>query len=352
MMGLDGNSAVDSERITVTMGNKGVIPTLESLDGSYALVWHDHAANTINFARNKDRPLWLAFSKGRDILFWASEPWMITVSTSRCGIHLEDVGPWELKPLEHNCVALGKPTFEEWTTAPFVEKTYYKAPGGTGNNGQSKHGKDTGATDKPPKDWSKRSNNQAQSAALAGVGLRLGDTINFSAYLVTPYDVSPTYGKLEGFYQKETQQEYAATVITNGVKMDEGIFNNKAADITGMVFSGTVIGGWASNNWTTIIVDNIELVDDGQGTGESEQDPFGFGDGYNGLVEYLVVGPNRKMIPLKEFRQLTIYGCPQCGGNISEAYANKLVWTNDNQAYCHICSEESKLSGIALTNTR
>lgn len=42
-------------------------------DGTYALVWFDKSNNTINFARNEQRPLWLMSSKSGGTTYFASE---------------------------------------------------------------------------------------------------------------------------------------------------------------------------------------------------------------------------------------------------------------------------------------
>lgn len=56
-------------------GIENVIPKLNA-DGAWALVFHDAKDDTLNFIRNKERPLWFTYSKDMKVLFWASEPWM------------------------------------------------------------------------------------------------------------------------------------------------------------------------------------------------------------------------------------------------------------------------------------
>jgi glucosamine 6-phosphate synthetase-like amidotransferase/phosphosugar isomerase protein len=47
------------------------------LNLSYAMVWFDENEKTLNFARNSQRPLWVAISRGNGTMIFASEPWMI-----------------------------------------------------------------------------------------------------------------------------------------------------------------------------------------------------------------------------------------------------------------------------------
>ena len=56
-------------------GVENVIPKL-NVGGAWALVYHDSSDDTLNFIRNKERPLWFTYSKDMKVLFWASEPWM------------------------------------------------------------------------------------------------------------------------------------------------------------------------------------------------------------------------------------------------------------------------------------
>jgi hypothetical protein len=67
------NEEVDSAYIAATMDKKGEIETLEKLDGGYSLVWHNHADDTLNFARNDRKPMAMAFVRGRNELWYASE---------------------------------------------------------------------------------------------------------------------------------------------------------------------------------------------------------------------------------------------------------------------------------------
>lgn len=51
--------------------------TIEKLQGAWALSWWDGRNDTINFIRNKERPLFYAFDEDRKILVWASLAEMI-----------------------------------------------------------------------------------------------------------------------------------------------------------------------------------------------------------------------------------------------------------------------------------
>lgn len=64
---------VDSEAIIASIAEFGIEETVKMLDGSYALTYVNLMNGTINFIRNKERPLWWAASKDSKFIYWASE---------------------------------------------------------------------------------------------------------------------------------------------------------------------------------------------------------------------------------------------------------------------------------------
>lgn len=94
----------DSETITRALSNDNYINVLERLEGAYALTWYDKADNTINFARNDERELYVGHL-GNDLV-WASEKAMLELAASHHKRQLRDV---ELLPVgEHRMYELGK----------------------------------------------------------------------------------------------------------------------------------------------------------------------------------------------------------------------------------------------------
>lgn len=88
---LGENYAVDSMALIASIAKFGIEKTIKmctegktATDGAWALVWYDRNENTVNFLRNKHRPLWYAYEGKKDEntpgfqrMFWASEYWMI-----------------------------------------------------------------------------------------------------------------------------------------------------------------------------------------------------------------------------------------------------------------------------------
>lgn len=67
----------DSEALYYNINQFGVDKVVPDVDGAYTLVWYDKDGGSINFLRNKERPLFYVFSTDKKQLFWASELWML-----------------------------------------------------------------------------------------------------------------------------------------------------------------------------------------------------------------------------------------------------------------------------------
>lgn len=87
----DGGSMfdVDSEALYHNMNEHGVDDTWGKVDKAASLAWFDKTNNTINFLRNKERPMHRRLSKDKKVAFFASEPWMINVACAKAGIDLD-----------------------------------------------------------------------------------------------------------------------------------------------------------------------------------------------------------------------------------------------------------------------
>jgi glucosamine 6-phosphate synthetase-like amidotransferase/phosphosugar isomerase protein len=64
---------VDSMALIAGIAAFGVEKTITDLEGAWALTWVDLKEGSLNFLRNKDRPLWYAVAEDNKFIFWASE---------------------------------------------------------------------------------------------------------------------------------------------------------------------------------------------------------------------------------------------------------------------------------------
>jgi len=68
---------VDSENIYHSINIQGMAKTAPLLNGAFALSYWDKKNSTLNFYRNKERPLHVCSSVDGRTMYWASEPWML-----------------------------------------------------------------------------------------------------------------------------------------------------------------------------------------------------------------------------------------------------------------------------------
>lgn len=94
---LDGSDKfeVDSEAIFYSLNKNGLAKTISSLVGAWALVWWDNKDESLHFIRNNRRPLYYAWNKAGDALYWASEEWMLDVASAKESEKLSDFHSFE-----------------------------------------------------------------------------------------------------------------------------------------------------------------------------------------------------------------------------------------------------------------
>ena len=85
--------AVDSQALYACMSEKGVRATLDIIQGAWSLVWFDYDKKTLNFLRNQERPMFMAYDKKSNALYAASEKWMLHIATSRHDVEIDDPFP-------------------------------------------------------------------------------------------------------------------------------------------------------------------------------------------------------------------------------------------------------------------
>lgn len=84
----------DSKVLFDLISWEGLEGALDSVNhGTFAIVYVDRKAGTLNFVRNEHRPLWFCVSERCDTLYWASEPeWFDIVLGKDKGT------PYQIKP--------------------------------------------------------------------------------------------------------------------------------------------------------------------------------------------------------------------------------------------------------------
>ncbi len=131
---LDGWSkdGSDSEALITTISTRGPDACWSLFMGDAAVVYWDNKEKTLNFIRNKGRPLWLLTNKKKDVLFWASEPWMVHIAAQRNRIEIgeakADVFEIEVDKLYSYTTTMT--TYTQEGVRELAKKTFYPALSG------------------------------------------------------------------------------------------------------------------------------------------------------------------------------------------------------------------------------
>lgn len=74
---------VDSENLYHHMEQKGIDSLMSTMRGAWSLVWWDKGEETLNFLRNKERPMWIVWNESETVLMAASEAPMLDLILNR-----------------------------------------------------------------------------------------------------------------------------------------------------------------------------------------------------------------------------------------------------------------------------
>jgi predicted glutamine amidotransferase len=77
---------VDSEAIFYDLSIYDREDTISRVEGAYALTWYDQMADKLFIIRNSKRPLFYTRRTDKDVIFWASEAWMLEVAMKHSSI--------------------------------------------------------------------------------------------------------------------------------------------------------------------------------------------------------------------------------------------------------------------------
>lgn len=96
----DGNKFdVDSEAIIYNLSQYNAEDVIPNIHGAYALTWYDDVEDRVFVIRNKERTLYWTRRKDKDVVFWASEEWMLEVALQKAGIQYGEIHLFETDKL-------------------------------------------------------------------------------------------------------------------------------------------------------------------------------------------------------------------------------------------------------------
>lgn len=77
---------VDSEAIFYNLSKFSTESVIPLVDGAYALTWYDDSEDKVFIIRNDERPLYWSRRADNDVIYWASEDWMLDIALGKLNI--------------------------------------------------------------------------------------------------------------------------------------------------------------------------------------------------------------------------------------------------------------------------
>lgn len=326
---------VDSHLICHNLAHHGWREVLESLSGAYALVWHDARTDNIHMARNSQRPLHLMRAKCEDTVLFASEAdmlWWIAGRTnfSRDTIYSLDTG-----------VLL---TFEPGTTKPTMEKyDLYKArktsysgstwDGSTSKSGGSSYSGKGKAASTTPSECSAAGATKTSRKFLDEIGFDPRTPLDFSVDQIVPLENDRAIVNGWVYFLDEGGTTDATQALIHGLDKK---FAYQGKDDDWLVRPiGVTMAGDKGKEEPVLICKLIQILKDRQR------------DRWQDMLR----GPGGTWVTRKEWLDATSDGCIQCGGILSMAEAEDIIWLSSNQMkpMCPECAkgwrEDTRMMG-------
>jgi len=300
---------VDSEAITHAINKVGIAEVVQEIDGAFTLVWYDARDKSVNFIRNKERPLHIGITKDKDTILFASEGSMLKWIAIRNGIELESI----IQPNVgfHYKYIVGA---KDWATTPEVKELPLAVPFISGGS----LGKKTGGG------VTTFSNNTVSAAIYSKFNLSGGE-VAFIPYDFAVYKQASSDGVIRGMvsgYLPDTTEYHQ-------VRM-HAVSEKDYDDIGDRYILAGLRSACMENGNAVIYADSSDYIaysEDERGTEEDETT--------------FVQGPHKVMISLKTFDLYTKHGCEMCEGNVFPEDAAALSWTTDGFPICRDCTDRN-----------
>ena len=327
---------IDSEAIAYSLSINGVIKTLEKVDGAYALVWYDEKRDSLNFARNEDRPLHIATIKNSTSMLYASEKGMIEWLAARNNIELEEIKPLSVgKHLEIPLDLDKEIVVQDFKVMEDYDWTKYTSSSNYGYSTQSyaaKNYKYPSPIDTPE---------QKINRNLQGLTLE-ADITTFNLYN-TGGGNSATYGSLHGMIHCSGEDAHRSLFVQiSGINKEDSqkimcSNNYLVVKVTSIMHDGTLNCLIKKKQNTPL---NLVPKEKANVTPLLEHDDYGevdFAEPYVSSGVY-VKGPGNIYIAPEKFEELTKHGCANCTTPLDSHDAEKITWVYSDEPVCPDCA--------------
>lgn len=274
---------VDSDSVAHFIANStDTIQALESIEGTYSLVWYNDTEETLNFARNEDKPMFFGQVKDSQSFVFASEPGMIRWLCARNGIELSSI--FETK--EELLITIPVDPQEKTTTTPFKakKKVVY-------------HNYHRGVHHQKPEE---------KKTEVAGI--KEGDILAGKVKAWIPYNNSNNPALRNGYFVVKISDSFQVNLPGYGE---------------------SVVDSYMGKN-VKVKLNSIKNDDIGYGSFVSFDNVIVVGKKYK--------GPGNSLIPLEEYKRLVSKGCSCCDSEITEDDHEDINWNSDGTVECPTCT--------------
>lgn len=288
---------IDSQIIFSQIDHDNNLQTVwDKADGALALVWWDSRDKRLHIARNDQRSLYYCYTQDEKNIFWASESWMLSVALGRHDIKHKEIHP--IIKDKHYTFSVEFDKVMEWSTPliPFVSQasawddwnTYYKGSGVKTTN-----------VVKPVWDWVK--------------------------VKITEFNKTGTEEHV-GYFAGTTEDGRDVVINTNGVKQKEHYDTIMELATKGTSeFRFKSNHAWVQNKLLTIHSTGLEEI-----------------PALSAVVEEkkaTTTGWKGKQLTRKDFEDLCNCGCSFCGGEITWADSEEVLWAGAVYPICTECKD-------------
>lgn len=367
---------VDSRLITESVAKAGIKDTINNLRGAYSLVWYNSQDMTLNFLRNDERPMAIAYNTDTDTMYWASDIHMLRWILTHCKIKYNSIGETKADTL------LSYGMWENKFIPLDPEKIYEKALPAYNPNAYRQTNK---AKTKP-----KNGNVQGVPTSVYRPRVAVGEEIEVEMLSFVPY--SPTFpegnGKLVGLGVDRDNNYIVELSNTSGKNFVD--CHRTTVRVLGVNYDHIqkdYVVRVASTNAEKVVLPSKKPVSAPKSSASEAQtsvitpkpnalsskvtaNPLAlpnvtehnsFSDKViaaaraQGLMiqaahetslqeqqdreeeEVLVVGPSGVYLPVSRFHRLCKEGCANCAGDLNESDAEEIMWMNDQYPICAWC---------------
>lgn len=309
---------VDSENLYHHMHLHGAEDTVKNLDGAFTLTWWDKNEKTLNFVRNDERPLHFCYSEDNKTIFWASEPWMLSVAAFQTNVKVGRVS--ELPVGYHYSFNMPDATMASYPEInnPAVKKLeLYVAPVYPRSGYQSPiRNVPVVSNSSKVVDIQKRVERQSNAASFMEYQKRMSKTVEFEVW-----------GESETNGQKYIQG-YAIDDDRISVRCYAGVDTALWKKLLGSTSTfKAMVKGFTSHSGMHLTVDLRSVEEVHLGKSDADDTPE------------MYVGYENTILTEEEFLEQTERGCAWCSCVPTTEDAEDLVWIGHKDHVCGECKE-------------